>query len=185
MRLKFTGACGYCSEEELTVTLPELTEKDCEYYEEIGWANYQDTEVKLPELGNPMYFYKGSLSPGRGIVIEIKGKRYKVTFGEDCDEEPWESNYKYIDLEPTEEPLSVPDRVIDERREWRGGYDYKFFGQPTWVQGPHYPKDKRGNPYYNLVTIENGWGDSGNYNILISLDENGEPDAAYFEASCC
>lgn len=183
MRLKLSYANNLIDEERLTVPAPELTEKDCEHYEEIGWDNYSDTEVKLPELGPPMYFYKGNLTSG--IVVEIKGKRYKVFFEESYDEHPWECNHKYINLEPTDELLSLPDRLIEERDQWRGGYNYKFFGQPNFVQGPVYPADLVGDPCYHLVSIENGWGDSGNYNIFIGFDENNEPNVAYFEASCC
>jgi hypothetical protein len=33
--------------------------------------------------------------------------------------------------------------------------------------------------------LENGWGDMGNWNILVGFDADGVPNVAYFEASCC
>lgn len=46
-----------------------------------------------------------------------------------------------------------------------------------------YPLDLEGNVCHHFLTIENGWGDCGNFNILLGF--NGLiPNMAYFEASC-
>lgn len=58
-----------------------------------------------------------------------------------------------------------------------------LFGRPCFIQGALCPVFE-GKPFYNLMTIENGWGDSGNINIMVALDD-GYPVAACLEASCC
>jgi len=60
----------------------------------------------------------------------------------------------------------------------------QFFGQPNFVQGDMFAV-RDGRAAYNLVTLETGWGDAGNVNVMVSLDDEGVPCAAWFEASCC
>lgn len=186
--LKEVWEAKRCKPEQLIVVERGMTPADCEYYERIGWDKYRAgdlIETKLPELGDGLYFSgKFSVHEPRGVVVEIKGKRYKVSFSEDYHYEPWKVQGKFVNFEPTDEPLSVPDRPAPDPYH-RGWHYLKFFGQPHWIQSAVYPLDLRGNPCYHLMSIENGWGDSGNYNILIGFDENDVPNVAYFEASCC
>lgn len=58
------------------------------------------------------------------------------------------------------------------------------FGQPTFIQGETCP-EFNGRGTMNLITLETGWGDSGNINLLFGLDDEGRPAALYLEASCC
>lgn len=58
------------------------------------------------------------------------------------------------------------------------------FGQPKWIQGEWAPLHE-GKPVYHLMTLETGWGDAGNENYMVALDEDGWPVAVYWEASCC
>jgi hypothetical protein len=60
----------------------------------------------------------------------------------------------------------------------------QFFGQPFFIQSEMTP-NYEGRSAFNLVTVEGGWGDSGNLNIMIGLDTDGVPAKAWFEASCC
>jgi hypothetical protein len=180
LNLKEISSAEKCSPNLLTTIKHELTIEDCEYYDSVGWKNYREDnhiETLLPTLGQPLYFH-GNHDP---IVIQIKGINYEFNFKEYSYEEPWKAEGKFITLLETDKPTTSPDSLTSH---YRRSYYYKFFGQPTWVQGPIYPAYK-GKPCYNLVTIENGWGDCGNYNILVGLDDDNIPAVAYFEASCC
>lgn len=165
--------CGVCDKEKLEKIEHNLTERDIESYNKLGWEYYHPNdliEYLLPELGKDSYFKE------RYPVVEIKGKKYKVQFESDYRREPWDQKGQTLTLIETDEPLSELIKYYSS---------VKFFGQPRFVQGKHYPLDLMGNPCHHLMTIENGWGDSGNYNILIGFDKNNIPNMAYFEASCC
>ena len=133
-------------------------------------------------LGETIYLRK-SLEP----VVEINGKRWKLSFefnddGFPHNEESLEPTGRVF-FEPTSEPLSQSD--CEPPKKNRHGFHYlQLFGQPRWVQGAHYIGYK-GRPCCHLVTIENCWGDMGNYNILIGLGDDNDPEVAYIEASCC
>jgi hypothetical protein len=181
MKLPLLDIRGSATDDQLTVVKRELTPEDCEHYDKIGWKHFRETDLidkYLPSLGDPLYF---SSRHSRGIVVEIRGLRYLVQFEDVGHGEAWEVNGKSLILTETVEPLTVPDAKLHD---WRGGYEYKFFGQPTWVQTHWYPVDARGNPCCHLLTIENGWGDAGNFNILLGIKDD-VPSEAYFEASCC
>lgn len=188
MILPCSSVCsGHCPNHLLVKR--EMTQDDNDYWDEVGWDDFREEfQLELPEVAPPLYFF---YEPKDGFVVEMRGKRWKVKFREEFGwNEPWEPGGKSVEFIRTNEPLSVPDRKGPTRAEWlrgyrRGSYHIKFFGQPTWVQGEHHALDSRGNPFCNLMTIENGWGDSGNYNILIGFDENDDPAELYFEASCC
>jgi hypothetical protein len=60
----------------------------------------------------------------------------------------------------------------------------QVFGQPIFIQNAIYPV-YNGRMAMALVSVEAGWGDSGNYNVMFACDENGVPCRAWFEASCC
>lgn len=175
--LKYVGADGSCDKTKLKKVEHELVAEDYEFYDKNGWEYFRPEnhiEYFLPSLGESIWTNESN------VVLEIKGKRYKVSFEFDYDE-PWHNRNQKLFLEPTDEPVSQ----FETKTNSRGKYWYKFFGQPTWVQNEHYPLDLLGNPCYHFVTIENGWGDSGNFNILLGFDENDIPNVAYFEASCC
>lgn len=179
MELQLQHFVEDCNMDQLEKVEHDLTVEDCEHFDEIGWKYYREedlTEYLLPSLGERVCFgYRDDL------VIDIKGKRYKFQLHDNELGEAYEPDGKSLSLTPTDEPASVG---VPDDGNWRAAHYYHFFGQPRWVQGAHYPAYK-GKPCYHLVTVENGWGDCGNWNILISLDENDVPDAAFFEASCC
>lgn len=184
--LRCIYSAGQADLAAIPVVETEMTQKDCELYDRIGWDKYSPEDFRerfLPTLGEPRLF-RGGL--GSGLVVPIAGRRFVVRLvGRGYDSRDGYDNGDYGDvashegkkllLQETEEPLSVPD----------GKGSVKFFGQPTWVQNPHFRLDSRGQLLRNLFTDENGWGDCGNWNVLVGLDENGIPDEAYFEASCC
>ena len=177
MKIDLQHINNNCRTDQLRTVEHELTEEDIDFYNQHGWKNFREEDLiktYLPEIGPPIYFS----TLAKGVVIEIKGKRYRFTFEEDHYFDPYEADGKSITLTPTNDPLTLPDANKEN-------YYLKFFGQPEWVQTSWYPADLNGNPCYHLVTIESGWGDNGNYNILIGFNENNEPNVAYFEASCC
>ncbi len=186
MRLKLLDVYGAPHAKNEQLVPHELTPQETEHYEVQGWHHYRP-EYDLPEL-SPVLYYSAAycLNTERYIVVQIRDRRYKVRF---CDEgtdrdEIYEATGKYLDLEPTDEAVTPPDRTPPKDGN-RGYHYYKFFGQPTWVQNSHFPLDNHGNPCYHFLTIENDWGDRGNFNILIGLTEEGIPEIGYFEASCC
>lgn len=182
MRLLNARSQPTAKSHQLTIINREMTLEDCELYDRIGWNNYREedlTETLLPALGDPIYFSERH-SITDGIIVEIKKIRYLVQFQTDYDRS-WDLARQQLTIIPTDLPLTESDcRKTGDR----SGYYLQFFGQPVWVQSPVYPLDIRGNPCYHLLTIENKWGDSGNINILVGMD-NDVPAEAYFEASCC
>ena len=72
----------------------------------------------------------------------------------------------------------------------RGVYPYglpgelAMFGQPHFIQNPVFPS-RNGKSALHLCTLFNDWGDCGNENYLVALDDDGYPVALYHEASCC
>lgn len=144
-----------------------MTPEEVEEFENCWWEGVEHFPThQLPTLGEQISF------PGFPVVVDIRGRRFKVDIDFDYDD-PSVPDGKFITLTETGEPLTPPTwgRV-------------KFFGQPHWIQGEFYPADPRGRACFNLFTIENCWGDNGNQNVLIGLDDDGLPDVAYFEASC-
>lgn len=60
----------------------------------------------------------------------------------------------------------------------------QVFGQPNFIQNEMFPMHK-GRMGALLCSIETGWGESGNVNILFACDDDGVPARVWFEASCC
>lgn len=59
----------------------------------------------------------------------------------------------------------------------------RFFGVPDFIQNSIFPA-LGGKAAQNLVTLETGWGDCGNVNLLFACDAEGVPCKVWFEASC-
>jgi hypothetical protein len=169
----------HINKETLQKVEHDLTEEDHDWYNTHGWKYFRPEnhiDYLLPELGETIYL-RGSCNP----VVEINGKRWKLFFDFDWNHEAYEAKGKRVIFRETDEPLTVSDCKPSKNRH---DFYMKVFGQPVWVQGEHYIAYK-GKPCSHLVTIEVGWGDCGNYNILIGCNEQGDPEVAYFEASCC
>lgn len=65
------------------------------------------------------------------------------------------------------------------------GGDYSsVFGQPSFTQNPVFPQ-LNGKSAFLLAVIESGWGDSGNENLFVALDDAGFPCGLSHEFSCC
>ncbi len=202
--LRDIGASTPCRPDQLVTVEHELTPEEVERITDAGeWKDYRAEDYRrtlLPVLGDerlyservPIYtsdsYHWGEAAESRptGVVVPIGGRNYRVSLrvlAGDRDE-VYEARGKTLVLVPTDEPPTPPDVKAGKKPSRRSAY-LKFFGQPTWIQGEYFPQDLRGEPCHHLVTVENGWGDSGNWNILIGLDADGVPNVAYFEASCC
>jgi hypothetical protein len=157
--------------------LVHLDNADIQFFNQAGWDKFDPESYAaylLPELGSPRYF-SGALA---SVVIPLAGQHYRMSFEDTKKSAPYSHEGRLLRLQRTNAPESIPDAV-------KGHALWRVFGQPRWLQSEHYPADRAGNPCYHLVTLENKWGDSGNWNILVSLGPDGLPNHAYFEASNC
>lgn len=166
------GEAEVCPEDKIQKVERELNEEEIEWYNANGWQ-YYTPDLLLPVLGPTIY------TSFTDPVVEIFGRRWKIQFLFDYNYEPYEAKGKKVVFSETTEPLTVSDKYKNNRH----SHDMQIFGQPVWVQHEYYPAYK-GEPCYHLATLETGWGDCGNNNILIAC-ENNEPVKAFFEASCC
>lgn len=156
-------------------TVDTWSEEDQEYYDSHSWKSYRPEyhqKTLLPELGEPRHFDR------MPVVVAVKGRRYKVDLSVECWGDVYDAAGKTVTLAGTEDP-----ETEFEPGKYRSYY--RFFGQPRWVQGEHFPADLHGRPCYHFFTVENSWGDCGNWNILLGLGLDDSPEVAYFEASCC
>jgi len=100
---------------------------------------------------------------------------YEAEDKEDGDSYFWKSHIKNL-------KSHVED--IDNGEECYGHGRYlQFFGQPVFIQNSIFPS-YNGKSACHLATLDTGWGDSGNVNIMVALDD-GVPVKVWFEASCC
>ena len=67
---------------------------------------------------------------------------------------------------------------------FRPTHDLVLFGQPDFIQNSCAPVHE-GRAAACLAVLNTGWGDSGNINLMVSLDGDGRPCRLWFEASCC
>jgi len=75
-------------------------------------------------------------------------------------------------------------QIHDGDAQYHPSADVNFFGHPYFIQGTPI-NAYEGRCAMNLVTLETGWGDAGNVNILFACDEQGVPCRVWCEASCC
>ena len=133
----------------------------------------------LPEFGPPRLYYDGSRLIHRdGVVILIGGRLYRVRFIPVSDNGgvPEGGTVEFI---PTTDP---------ETYFLPGGPNVRlpyltFFGHPRFIQTPVFP-ELNGVCASNLFTLETGWGDAGNLNVVCALDPGGIPAKVWHEASC-
>ena len=136
----------------------------------------------LPEFGSARLYYDGfRLIHHEGVVISLGGRLYRVRFipvGA-IDHSSGAPDGGTVEFIPTTDP---------ETYHLPGGPNVRlpyltFFGQPRFIQNPVFP-DVNGVCASNLFTLETGWGDAGNLNVLCALDKEGIPAEVWHEASC-
>jgi hypothetical protein len=131
----------------------------------------------FPELGSPR-----AIKDDKGtVVLEIAGRRWLVcrNFNYEDGGYPVGGSITFIE---TDEPVS-PWKPMPRREGYRPDSSY-YFGQPNFIQSETFPHHN-GTVAFPLMTIESGWGDCGNENVFVALDEKGNPCGLYHEASCC
>lgn len=99
----------------------------------------------------------------------------------EAGDEGWDDP-EYIQTRITEDELHIENLKAGAERHWPKG-PVILFGQPCFIQNEITPRTEH-EAARHLATLETGWGDSGNINILFACDEDGVPCAAWFEASC-
>jgi hypothetical protein len=135
---------------------------------EFKWNNYY-----FPEFGPARYCY----SVPQQLVLPLGGRRYKVSFKSTSDGSGIPTGGE-ITFVLTDEPETTYSTLK------RGNPPVTAFGQPVFIQNTVTPS-LDGRCASNLMTLETGWGDAGNINLLCALDEKGVPAKVWFEASCC
>lgn len=141
----------------------------------LGSQTIEIPEYTYPELGPGRCLTQGSLY---NFVATIARRRWRIKTETKYTREniPKEAT---VTFEETEEPDSPWQPYQPEIR--NGSH---VFGQPLFIQGPAFPHRNKVVASM-LVSIDSRWGDAGNENIFVSLDENGLPDRLFYEASCC
>lgn len=106
-----------------------------------------------------------------GAEIQCQEERIQVLRGEGFDE--------------------IADQVVGRLQQIRSGEirlcpsaDVILFGRPNFLQAPIFPA-RGGKAAWCLMVINSGWGDAGNINLLFTVDDEGRPNAVWFEAICC
>jgi len=106
-----------------------------------------------------------------------------------------EANQAKLDKDPDNEWAEYNREEIEDCKKqiakcdageirFRHPYYMQVFGQPHFLQNEVFPTHE-GRCAMALASIETGWGDSGNVNILFACDSDGIPCRVWFEASCC
>ena len=133
----------------------------------------------LPEFGPARLYYDGfRLIHHDGVVVTLEGRFYRVRFM------PSSVNGGA----PEGGTLEFTPTTTPQTYYLPGGPNVRlpyltFFGQPRFIQNPVFP-ELNGVCASNLFTLETGWGDAGNLNVLCALNQEGIPARAWHEASC-
>jgi len=167
-----------------------------------GYIKQTNDTWLFPEIAPPQGY-----KTLKNLILTLGEKNYEVKVTYNDPEMPESGEIEFI---PTDKPATPFSPVIPrsehldtirelyfsdqdaltepEKQEVReylntDNFEVYAFGQPSFIQGEIYP-NYNGKAVYPLLRIENGWGDCGNVNIFVAL-ENNIPVAAYLEASCC
>lgn len=177
-------------------------------FPEFGPAQAYDKMDIVVNFGGINYFliamvdYEGDTHPKSASVI-FSPTRKPLTQGREWDmekalQEAIEVTEGTIDLikkiSGWKKDISLVNNVNDAElrlEDIKAGFhnvvpqsDIVLFGQPEFVQTPIFPV-YNGRSAGNLLTLNTGWGDSGNINIMMATTTKGKPKKAWFEANCC
>ncbi len=132
-------------------------------------------EGQFPEFGPGRVYDK---VPRDGVILQIGSRRWRVNVHME-----YEDRYPMggtVHFEETSEP-ETPFQPLEVREGYRP--QGHFFGQPYFVQSPVGP-EYNGEIVCLLQMIDSDWGDCGNENLFLALDENDIPVGLYHECSC-
>lgn len=136
------------------------------------YGKYECFTYTYPEFG-PARFYKPTPEE---LVLRLGNQNYIIiTQLDDSSGVPEKGKITFIPTDKQETPFHT-----DKEKQ---GY-MTAFGQPNFIQS-EVLCGANGKSACHLLTLETGWGDAGNVNILCFLDDNGIPAKAWVEASCC
>ena len=134
----------------------------------------------LPEFGPDRLFYDGfRLIHHEGVVVSLGARLYRVRFRPAGDNDSGAPDGGTVEFIPTTDAQTY---YLPGGPNVRLPY-LTFFGQPRFIQNPVFP-GLDGVCASNLFTLETGWGDAGNLNVLCALDGEGIPAKVWHEASC-
>ena len=134
----------------------------------------------LPEFGPARLFYDGfRLIHHEGVVVSLGARLYRVRFRPAGDNDSGAPDGGTVEFIPTTDAQTY---YLPGGPNVRLPY-LTFFGQPRFIQNPVFP-GLDGVCASNLFTLETGWGDAGNLNVLCALDGEGIPAKVWHEASC-
>lgn len=127
------------------------------------YEKYDEREFNLSRLAQMKYEYAEDLK--------------------DLKDENDENERKWLKGQLDNDKKNI-DRIEAGETVYRHCRKVQVFGQPQFIQNPIVPSHN-GRSAFHLLTLNNDWGDCGNVNIMVALDESGDPEVAFFEASCC
>jgi len=134
----------------------------------------------LPEFGPDRLFYDGfRLIHHEGVVVSLGARLYRVRFRPAGDNDRGAPDGGTVEFIPTTDAQTY---YLPGGPNVRLPY-LTFFGQPRFIQNPVFP-GLDGVCASNLFTLETGWGDAGNLNVLCALDGECIPAKVWHEASC-
>ncbi len=133
-------------------------------YHEHTWPEFGPSQLPAGGLQEPM-------------ILQLGARRWKVhiDLDYDCSGHPAGGT---VTFEETDEPLTELKPASETSCRDR------LFGQPCFIQGEVFPH-LNGKSACLLAVIESGWGDAGNENLFLALDDDGIPAGLYHEFSCC
>jgi hypothetical protein len=171
----------------------------CEYTHEFAPARYfKDDDNIVLSFGEQNYLLVVKIDSDDGIpdsaLIILAPTTEPETMGEQWDEQAAIAQYIKREEDQIADECEFDPDWIERRKKslerfkedpsLRHPFGVKVFGTPDFIQNAVFPVHD-GKLAYNLITLETGWGDSGNVNILFACDESGTPCKVWFEASCC
>ncbi len=124
-----------------------------------------------------MKFKRAFYTDDTCAVFEIQGIPYYIKFHIEYD-------YDGVPSKAIIEEWNITDKKLEETK--NASY-VKWGGYPIFVQSEIIPMSDDGKEYFYLCTIDNDWGDSGNCNVFVLLEESEFgliPKDVFLEASC-
>lgn len=110
------------------------------------------------------------------VVMYVNGVKCKIEIEPQHNSQTGIIDRVNIKINKTEEDLT---------KEGRSGYYYKWGGWPIFRQQSVIPASDDNKPYTYICTINNDWGDMGNVNVFVLIDENFCVKDIFIETSCC
>jgi hypothetical protein len=133
-----------------------------------------------------MKFFKPIYTEDYEAIIPFRGQKYSVEIEIIYEDYGMPTGCAILDFKKLSESadISVSSNSRSPLVKWGGS--------PRFIQDEYYPIADDGTPYDFLCTVENSWGDSGNCNIFILVEERELGDSFFYEikdvfveASCC